>query len=122
MKFLFQILGEYCFSLLYQQYIRGMYQNVTTSVQINIHATSKVPINCSVRQGFPLSVLLFALCIELFVRALADILPDISFGSHGTHPALLAYADDITIMLSPQETYLRYKTFCTSMELHLERR
>ena len=58
--YLFQILEKYGFSRLFQQYIRCMYQNATSSIHINGHTTGKIPINCSVRQGCPLSMLLFA--------------------------------------------------------------
>jgi hypothetical protein len=102
--YLFQILEKYGFSLLIQQYIRGTYQNATSSIHINRHMTSKIPIKCSVRQGCPLSMLLFALCIDPFVSALASTLPGISVGSSGTHPAVLAYADDVMILLqSPSD-------------------
>jgi hypothetical protein len=97
--YLFQILEKYGFNLLFQQYTRGMYLNATSSIQINGHTTSKIPINCLVRQGCPLSMLLFALCIDHFVCALASTLPVISVGSSGAHPAVLAYADDVTILL-----------------------
>jgi hypothetical protein len=49
-------------------------------------------------------MLLFALCIDPFVSALGSTLPGISVGSSGTHPAVLAYADDVTILLqSPSD-------------------
>jgi hypothetical protein len=49
-------------------------------------------------------MLLFALCIHPFGSALASTLPGISVGSIGTHPAVLAYADDVTILLqSPSD-------------------
>jgi hypothetical protein len=44
-------------------------------------------------------VLLFAICINPFVSALVTTLVD-----SGTHPAVLAYADDITVLLhSPRD-------------------
>ena len=49
-------------------------------------------------------MLLFALCIDPFIRALASTLPGIRDGSSGTHSAVLAYADDVTILLqSPSD-------------------
>jgi hypothetical protein len=86
-----------------------MYQNTTSSIQINGHTTSKIPINCSVRHGCPLSMMLFSICIDPLVRTLTDNSQDIDFESSGTHSAELAYADDVTILLQPQETYIRYK-------------
>jgi hypothetical protein len=83
-----------------------MYQDATSSILINGHTTSKIPINCSVRQGCPMSMLLFAICIDPLIRALANNLPKIKVGSSGTPPAVLAYADDITVLLqSPRDTH-----------------
>jgi hypothetical protein len=67
-----------------------MYQNATSSIQINGHTTSKIPINCSVRQGCPMSMMLFAICIDPFIRTLAENLHHIEVGRSGSHPAVLA--------------------------------
>jgi hypothetical protein len=113
--YLLSVLGKYGFSSRFQQYIRGMYQNATSSIQINGHTRSKIPINCSVGQGCPISMMLFAICIDPFIRTLAENLQDIEFGRSGSHLAVLAYADDVTILLqSPgdipkiQETLEKY--------------
>jgi hypothetical protein len=79
--YLFQILEDYGLSSRFQQYIRGMYQDATSSIHINGHTTSKIPINFSVRQGCPMSMLLFAICIDPLIRALANNLPKIKVGS-----------------------------------------
>jgi hypothetical protein len=44
-------------------------------------------------------MLLFAICIDPFLRALASTLTGIRVGSSGSHSAVLAYADDVTILL-----------------------
>jgi hypothetical protein len=49
--------------------------------------------------GVPLSMLLFAMCIDPLIQTLAEILQPIVFGRSGNHPAILAYTDDITIIL-----------------------
>jgi hypothetical protein len=41
----------------------------------------------------------FAICIDFFIRALASTLPGISVCMSGIHSAVLAYADDVTILL-----------------------
>ena len=49
-------------------------------------------------------MLLFAVCVDHFLRALASTLPGIHVGSSGTHSAELVYADDVTIILqSPKD-------------------
>jgi hypothetical protein len=97
--YFFQILDNYGFSMHFQRCIRSMYRDATSSIHINGHMTGRIPINCSVRQGCPLRMLLFAICIVSFLRALASNLTGISVGSSGTHSAVLAYALDVTILL-----------------------
>jgi hypothetical protein len=60
-------------------------------------------------------MMLFAICIDPSIRTLAEILQHIEVGRNGSHPAVLAYADDVTIILqSPgdkrkiQETLEQY--------------
>ena len=62
--YLFTMLKAYGFSDEFQQRIKTMYEGATSSVQINGHISSSIPIQCSIRQGCPLSVQLFALCLN----------------------------------------------------------
>ena len=41
-----------------------MYSNATSSIQVNGHIASPIPIKCSIRQGCPLSMLLFTMCLN----------------------------------------------------------
>jgi hypothetical protein len=61
---LFTLLDSYGFSGIFQGRIRAMYTDLTSSFKINGHLSSPIPINCSIRQGCPLSMLLFALCLD----------------------------------------------------------
>jgi hypothetical protein len=98
-EYLITIVGMCGFRSCFRQYIHGMCQNNTSSIRINGHATSKIPVYCSVRQGCPLSILLLAMCNDPLIRTLAEILQPIVIGRSGNHPAILAYADDITTIL-----------------------
>jgi hypothetical protein len=51
--YLLSVLVKYGFSSRFQQYIRGMYQNATSLIQMNGHTTSKIPINRSVDRDAP---------------------------------------------------------------------
>jgi hypothetical protein len=62
--YLFHLLEIYGFSTKFQRCVRNMYGRATSSVQINGHRTGKIPINCAVRQGCPLGIQLFAICID----------------------------------------------------------
>jgi hypothetical protein len=54
-SYLFTTLNVYGFSEGFQQRIKSMYEGHTSSVQINGHISSPIPIRCSIRQGCPLS-------------------------------------------------------------------
>jgi len=48
----------------FQQRTKYMHENATSSVHINCHVSGLIPIRCSVHQGFPLNVQLFAICLN----------------------------------------------------------
>ena len=61
-SYVFAMLQSYGFSSKFRQRLMPMYSNATSSIQVNGHISSPMPIKCSVRQGCPLSMLLFTLC------------------------------------------------------------
>jgi len=62
--YLLTILQSRCYSDAFIERIKHMYNNATFVVQINGHFSGPVPIHCSVRQECPLSMTLFALCLN----------------------------------------------------------
>ena len=84
-----------------------MYHNPQAVVQVNGRRSEAFAIKSSVRQGCPLSPLLYVLALESLLRRLRD---------EGTNPALRgilfagplsarvsAFADDITVFVSRRE-------------------
>jgi hypothetical protein len=63
-QYLFTVLKAYGLHESFVDCIRHMYQDATCTVQINGHIAGTIPIRCSVRQGCPLSMAVFALCIN----------------------------------------------------------
>ena len=63
-SYLFAMLGSYIFSSKFRQRLMWIYSNATFSIQVNGHISSRIPIKCSVRQGCPLRMLLFTLCLN----------------------------------------------------------
>lgn len=63
-QYLFTILRSYGLTAMFLHRIRNMYENVNSSVQINGHNEGPIPIRCFNRQGCPLSMVKFALCIN----------------------------------------------------------
>ena len=80
--------------------IHALYDQATASVQINESLAGSLPIRSGVRQGCPLSVALFALCLHPLIRALEDSLSSIKIGRHTQHGPVIAYADNVTVFVT----------------------
>jgi hypothetical protein len=77
-----------------------MYENASSSVQINGYIAGPIPIHCSKRQGCPMSMTVFAMCIDPLLRMLEQNLFGIQIGKRARRRVLLAYADDVTIFVT----------------------
>jgi len=93
-------LERYGISQWFVERIHSLYDQATASVQINGSLADSIPIRSGLRQGSPLSVALFALCLHPLIRALEDSLPSIKFGRHTQQGSVIAYADDVTVFVT----------------------
>jgi hypothetical protein len=82
----------------FRERIQRIYANATSSLNINGHRSQPIP-----RQGCPLSILLFVVGLNPLLNALEMKLTDINIGIRGTKTTVIAYADDVTIVLSKPE-------------------
>jgi hypothetical protein len=81
-----------------------MYKGVASSVQINDHIAGPIPIQCSVTQGCPMNMKLFALCVDPLLRILGQKLTGIHIRKRANKTVVVAYSDDVTIFVtSPTE-------------------
>ena len=87
-----------------------MYSNTTSSILINGHTSGPIPIKSSVRQGCPVSMQVFALCLDPLLRALENSLAGICFGNNNTKTAAIAYANDVTILVTSPSEISRIRT------------
>jgi hypothetical protein len=101
-SYLYADLERYGFSAWFQRRIRQIYETATSSVQINGHVSGLIPPKCSIRQGCPLSMLLFTLCLDPLLRKLDENLNDHRTARSTRRSAVVAYADDITVILRSQ--------------------
>ena len=67
------------------------------SIQINGHRSSPIQIRSSVRQGCPISMQLFAMCLNPLLCTLEKNLAGIQIGWHRVNTTVVDYADDVTI-------------------------
>lgn len=101
--YLDRILERYGFGDHIRQLIKNMYTDATSSIQINGHISSPIPIKKSIRQGCPLSMALYALCVNPLLQQLSKQLRGVRIGSRGTNTTAIAYADDVSIIISDKE-------------------
>ena len=88
----------------FQQRIKDMSKNTTSSVHINGHISGLIPIRCSVRQGCPLGMQPLAVCLNPLLCTVEATLTDIQIGRRIIKTAVIAYAHDVTIFVtSPRD-------------------
>jgi hypothetical protein len=84
--------------------VMNIYTNATTEIKTPAGSTPGIPIHAGVKQGCPLSPILFNLCIEIILRAVA-------MKGHATGPvkhfngqiSVLAYADDLVLIAKTKD-------------------
>ena len=103
-RYLFTILKAYGLHECFVDRMRHMYQDATSTVQINGHITGTIPLRCSVRQGCPLSMAHFAMCINPLLHYLVTLLNGIRFGRTGNRVEVVAYAD-VTLFVTQHEDF-----------------
>ena len=103
-RFLFKVLEKSGFQRDYLRWVRLLYQTPKTVIQINGKQSSPFPVTRSVRQGCPLSPLLYILSLEPLLRKLRDettspYLQGI-VSTEGVRTTDSEYADDVTAYVS----------------------
>jgi hypothetical protein len=76
-------------------------QNTTAQVRVNNDLTEAIDINTSVRQGDPLSALLFSMVIDIFTKNVG-----ISGNISTTLRQMCAYAGDLLIMARTRQAMM----------------
>jgi len=94
------LLRQCSFSDRFQQIIRNICDNATASIQINGQTSSPIPIRRSVRQGCPISMQLFAMCLNPLLCTLENNVAGVKIGRRRIKTTALAYADYVTIFVT----------------------
>lgn len=97
--------------------VKMVYSECTTRIVINRSITGSIPVRSSVRQGCPLSPLLFAMYLEPFCLSVINDDSIRGFIVHTTEVKILAYADDIAVFCTDSESVLQVEKtashYCT---------
>ncbi|KAJ8043497.1 hypothetical protein HOLleu_10605 [Holothuria leucospilota] len=103
LAFLTKTLRKFNFGENFLHWIAILYNNIQSRVLVNGFLSNSVPISRGVRQGCPLSPLLYVLFIEPLARYIhlqSTIQGFILPGEHGKRVKFLQYADDATCVAS----------------------
>ena len=91
-------------------FIMNAYTGASTSIKTPDGETRAIPIRAGVKQGCPLSPILFNLCIELIIRRVKAAASKLKSGNcvhYGSALCCLAYADDLVIVARSKEALQR---------------
>jgi len=78
----------------------GLYRDVTSVVLINGFKSDCFPIKSSTRQGCPLCMQLYAICMNPLLHNLEEALTGARMGRGKPGTATVAYEDDVTVFLA----------------------
>jgi hypothetical protein len=115
-KYLFDILPYFGIPAWFIDRIRTLYTEIEASVQVNGELVGTVPILSGVRQGCPLSLILFAMCLHPLPHTLQEHLPHVKVGRNSYISPVMAYADDVVIFVTRPEDLAVINTKITTYE------
>jgi hypothetical protein len=78
--YLFDILKAYGFSNSFQACIRDLYTGATSQVKVNGYTSRPIPIHSAIRQSCPLSMTLYAICLDPLLHAISKEIPGYRHG------------------------------------------
>lgn len=107
--------------------VKMAYEDCYMQLIVNKCLSSRVPLRSSVRQGCPLSPLLFALYLEPFCMAVIRNENIRGFRLHAAEVKMLAYADDVAVFCEDRESVVEAvrlaRSFCryTGAQINFEK-
>ena len=87
------------------RWIQQIYANATSQVMVNSFFTDAIDLRCGVRQGCPISPLLYVLIIELLAAKLRTNPDIVGFTVEGEKFVSAHYADDATITITQNRCF-----------------
>ena len=87
------------------QWVELIYSNATTRINMNGFLTEKIPLKCGVRQGCPLSALIYVMIIEILALQLRANPNIVGFIVEGEKLVSSHYADDTVIKITQNRCF-----------------
>ncbi|KAG6929490.1 hypothetical protein G0U57_005580, partial [Chelydra serpentina] len=98
---IFDTLQEFGMPESFLRLIRELYEGCSTTIRLVERETAEIPIRSGVKQGCPLSPIIFNLAMEPLLRAISDGAD--GFDLHDERVSVLAYADDLVLIADDPE-------------------
>ena len=103
--FLFKTMETFGIGEEFIKWVKVLYSNASTKIKVNGHLTGNIPINRGVRQGCPLSALLYVMVIEVLALQLRKNPNIVGFKVGGEKIISQHYADDATITITQNRCF-----------------
>ena len=104
-KFLADVMKAFGFGDYFIHWIEILYSNAYTKINMNGFLTDPIPLKCGVRQGCPLSALLYVLVIEILALQLRANPNIVGFTIQGEKIISSHYADDAVIKITQNKCF-----------------
>ena len=115
--FLRKILHRFNFGPTFLKWIDIFYSGAFSRTQVNRSLSTPFPVQRGVRQGCPLAPLLYVLYVEILAEAIRQDSTITGVTLHNTHIKCSLYADDITLFLTTDASFIALKDLLYRYEL-----
>ena len=104
-NFLFRTMETFGIGEVFINWVRTIYSNASSVISINGHFSERIPLKRGVRQGCPLSALLYVLVIEILALQLRHNPNIVGFTVGGEKIVSAHYMDDTTIIIKQNRCF-----------------
>ena len=104
-EFLFKVLRTFGFGDFFTQWVMLLYSNASTKIDVNGFLTDRICLKSGVRQGCPLSALLYVLVIEILALQLRANPNIVGFTIDNSKVVSSHYADDAVIKITQNRCF-----------------
>ena len=117
LEFLFKVMGKMGFGDEFIALIKMLYNNIESAMLINNYVGKYFPLSRSVRQGCPLSMILYTVYQEPFYAAIRENpnIESLALPDHSTVKSI-GYADDTNIIIKSEKSLLEIDKVISEFE------
>ena len=105
-QYLFSVLEGMGFGNPFISYVKLLYSGTYCMIKVNNKLCSPFPFRRGIRQGCPLSGLLYVIALEPLLVSIRQQMPQNNGGVEGPRFVLTAYADDVCVSIRDQNSVL----------------